>query len=96
MRWLKRDLWKAGFAIAGLLLLLVLMAWIPVSAEGAEARASGLVTPVMVQATPTEDATVTALNKEQLALQMKQPCIEAFPTLIDSVQIYLTWLRYSI
>ena len=72
MRGLKRDLWKAGMVIAGMLLLLVLMAWIPVSAAGAEMRASGLAAMVMVQATPTEDATVTALNKEQLTLQVKQ------------------------
>ncbi len=32
MRWFKKDLWKAAIAIAGILLLLVLMMWIPVSA----------------------------------------------------------------
>ncbi len=72
MRWRKRDLWKVGIAIAGMLLLLVLMAWIPVSAAGAEMRASGLAAIVTVQATPTEDATVTALNKEQLTQQVEQ------------------------
>ena len=32
MRWLKNDLWKAGIAITGVLLPLVLMVWVPVSA----------------------------------------------------------------
>jgi Pentapeptide repeats (8 copies) len=74
MRWLKRYRWKAAIAIAGMLLLLVLMVWIPVSAAGAYERASGLATPVMgtVQVTPTEDATVTALNKEKLAQEVAQ------------------------
>jgi len=74
MRGLKRDLWKAGIAIAGMLLFLVLMAWIPVSAASAEVRASGFVGPGTgtVQASPSVDATVTALSKEQLTLQIKQ------------------------
>jgi uncharacterized protein YjbI with pentapeptide repeats len=74
MRWIKREMWKAGITIASMLLLLVLMVWVPVSAASADERASGLATPVagMVQATPTEDATVTTLNKEQLTLQVKQ------------------------
>jgi Pentapeptide repeats (8 copies) len=73
MDWLKRDIWKAGFAIAGMVLLLVLMVWVPVSAR-ADERASGLATPVTgtVQATSTEDATVTALNKEKLAQEVQQ------------------------
>jgi hypothetical protein len=69
MRWLKKDRWKAGIAIAGLLLLLVLIVWTPVSAAGAYEEAS--VTRV-VQVTPTEDATVTALNKEKLAQEVQQ------------------------
>jgi uncharacterized protein YjbI with pentapeptide repeats len=72
MRGLKRDLWKAGIAIAGMLFLLLLMTWIPASAAGAEARTSGFAGPGTVQATPTEDATVTALNKEKLAQEVKQ------------------------
>jgi hypothetical protein len=73
MRWLKRDIWKAGITFAGMLLLLVLMVWVPVSAAGAYERASGLATPVTatMQTTPTEDATLTALSKEQLTLQVK-------------------------
>src|SRR5690242_6634080 len=74
MRWLKRDRWKAGIAIAGVLLLLVLMVWVPVSTAGAYEGASGLATPVTgtVQVTPTEDATVSALNKEKLAQEVQQ------------------------
>jgi Pentapeptide repeats (8 copies) len=73
MCWLKRDIWKAGIAIAGMLLL-VLMVWVPVSAAGAYEGASELATPITgpVQATPTEDATVTALNKEKLAQDVAQ------------------------
>jgi uncharacterized protein YjbI with pentapeptide repeats len=68
MRGIKRDLWKAGMVTAGVSLLFVLMAWVTVSAAGAEVRTSGFGSPgtVSVQATPTIDATVTALNKEKL------------------------------
>ena len=64
MRWLKRDMWKTGLAVAGVLLLLVLMVWGPVSTADAGERASGPATTetVTVQATPTVDATVTVLN----------------------------------
>src|SRR5436853_585306 len=74
MCWLKRNMWKAGIALAGMLLLLVLMVWVPVSAAGAYERASGLPTPVTVtvQAVPTEDATMTALNKEKLEQEIQQ------------------------
>src|SRR5947209_13004324 len=69
MRWVKRDRWKAGIAIAGMLLLLVFMVSVQVSGVDAHERASGLSTPgtVTVQVTPTEDVTVTTLNKEKLA-----------------------------
>ncbi len=71
MRWLRRNVWKAGIAIVGMLLLLVFMVWVPVSAASLHEMRSGLVTPVTgtVQATPTMDPTMTALQKEQLALQ---------------------------
>src|SRR2546421_630451 len=74
MRWLKRDIWKASIAVAGVLLLLVLMVWVPVSAAGAYEGALGLATPVTgsVQATPTVDPTMTALQKEQLTQQVRQ------------------------
>jgi hypothetical protein len=86
MHWLKRDKWKTGIAIAGMLLLLVLMVWVPVSAAGAYEGASGLTTPVTVQATPTEDATVTALNKEKLAQEVQQLEKQNEPD-------FLGWLR---
>ncbi len=72
MCWLKRERWKAGIALVGM--LLVLMVWVPVSAYGAYERASELATPVTgtVQATPTVDATATALNKEKLQQEVKQ------------------------
>jgi uncharacterized protein YjbI with pentapeptide repeats len=68
MCWLKRDLWKTGIAISGILLLLVLMVWVPASAAGAYTyRGTGT-----VQATPTEDATLTALDKEKLTQDVAQ------------------------
>jgi uncharacterized protein YjbI with pentapeptide repeats len=72
MRWFKRGMRKATIAIAGMLLLLMLMVWVPVSAVGAHEGVSGLAGPAMVQATPTEDATVTLLNKEKLAEEVAQ------------------------
>ena len=68
MRWFERDIWKAGLTFAGILLLLVLMVGVPVSAVGAFEGGPGLARParVTVLATPTEDATVAALNKEKL------------------------------
>ncbi len=74
MRWLKRSLWKTSIVIVGILLLLVLMVWVPAVAADAQEGASGLAATAMigVQATPTEDATVTALNKEKLAQEVQQ------------------------
>ena len=74
MRWLNRDRRKAGIAIARMLVLLLFIVWVPVSVTRAHEKASefaGSVT-VTVQATPTEDATVTALNKEKLAHEVQQ------------------------
>ncbi len=88
MRWFKRDMWKAGIALTGILILLILMAWVPVSAAGSHERASGLATPVTgtVQATPTVDATVSALNKEKLAQEVQQIKNQNAPDLFG-------WLR---
>ncbi len=74
MRRFKRDMWKAGIAIAGMLLLLVFMMWLSAPATGAQRGASGSATPgtVTVQTTPTVDATVTALNKEKLLQELLQ------------------------
>lgn len=72
MCWFKKDLWKVAIALAGMLLLLVLMVWVPVSAAGVYEGTSGLATPGTVQATPIEDATVSALNKEKLVQEVQQ------------------------
>ena len=74
MRWRKRDRRKIGIALAGTLLLLALVAWLPASTVDAHEGASGFVgsVAVTVQATPTEDATVTALNKEKLTQDVSQ------------------------
>ncbi len=108
MRWLTRDLWKAGIAIAGILLLLVLTVWIPVSAAGAYEGASGLAGSGTgtVQATPTEDATVTALNKEKLAQEIDQlknqnhwawttigPILVGLAGLLAALYSFMTWIR---
>lgn len=87
---LKRDLWKAGIAIAGMVLFLLLMTWIPLSAASAHEETSGLATPgtVTVQATPTEDATVTALNKEKIAQEVQQLKEQNDPDLF-------VWLRMN-
>src|SRR2546421_1899954 len=94
MRWLKRDIWRAGIALAGLLLLLALMVWVPVSAAGAYEGAWGLATPVTgtVQATPTLDATVTALNKEKLAQEVQQLKSQNEPNFFVWL-LSLVWLR---
>ena len=89
MRWLKRNLWRTGIAIAGmllLLLLLLLMAWISVVAAGAHEGASGSIRPVTALATPTEDATVTALSKEKLLQEVNQLKEQNAPGLLE-------WLR---
>jgi hypothetical protein len=91
IRWLKGDLWKAGITITSLLLLLTLKVWLPVSTASADEKASGPTAPVMIslQATPTEDATVTALNKEKLAQEIQQLKNQNEPTFYD-------WLRGNI
>jgi len=68
MYWLKRDIWKVGIALAGLLLFVVLTVWIPASSVGASESASETAVPVTgtVQTTATEDATMAALNKQKL------------------------------
>jgi len=88
MRWRKRDMWKAGIAIAGMLLLMVFKVWVPVSAAGAQERVSGFTGTVTatVQATPTVDATVTALNKEKLAQEVQKLKNQNEPDLLG-------WLR---
>jgi Pentapeptide repeats (8 copies) len=67
MRWLKRGMWKAFIVILALMLFLVFVGWAPFSVSAYRGKL-GLATPVTgtVQATPTIDATMTALNKEKL------------------------------
>src|SRR5947209_5159697 len=88
MRWLKRDIWKVGMALAGLLLLLVLLVWVKVEVAGAYEGTSGLATPVTVQATPTVDvtATMTALQEDKLRQEIQQLKNQNEPDLLG-------WLR---
>ena len=74
MRGRKYDLWKISILIASMLFLFVLLMWTSVSGANAHEETSGLAAAetVTVQATPTEDATVTALNKEKLAQEVQQ------------------------
>jgi uncharacterized protein YjbI with pentapeptide repeats len=71
MLWPKRGLWKAGIALAGLMLLLVLMVWVPFSAAGTYERASGFAGPgtVTLQTPSAADLTVTAVVQDQLRQQ---------------------------
>lgn len=67
MHRIKRDIWKVAFVLVGLLFILVVMMWVTTSAAEASNSIAGLPTPTpTVRATPIEDATVTALNKEKL------------------------------
>jgi hypothetical protein len=68
MRWFTKHLRNVGMASVIMLFLLTCLALIPLSAVSAHEGTSGVVmqTTVTAQATPTVDATVTALTKEQL------------------------------
>jgi hypothetical protein len=75
MHRIKRDILIVAFIIVSLLFILVVMVWIPTSAAEASNKNSGLPTSTptvppastpTIQPRPTEDATVTALQKEQL------------------------------
>jgi hypothetical protein len=70
MLWFKRDLFKAGITIAIMLLFLVFIILVPT--VGTHERAFGLTVPRTALDTPTEDATVTELNKEKLAQEVQQ------------------------
>lgn len=88
MRWLKRGLWRTVITIAGLLLLLMFMAWVSIVVAGAHEGESAFTGPVRIAelATPTEDATVTTLSKEKLAQEVKQLKEQNEPDLLE-------WLR---
>ncbi len=74
MRGFTKHLRNVSIASVSILFLLTCLALIPLSAAGAHERTLGVATPttVTVQVTPTEDATVTALNKEQLIQQVAE------------------------
>jgi len=72
MHWQKRGLLQIGIILIGMALFLVLAIWVPVSLAHAQeaTSATAILSTVTVQTTPAEDATVTALNKEQLTQQV--------------------------
>ena len=80
MLWLKGNTWKIGLVVAALLFLFILLAWVLVSAATAHEKASGLLAlgTVTVQATPTADATETALAKEKLELDAEKDRSDLF------------------
>jgi uncharacterized protein YjbI with pentapeptide repeats len=90
MRWLKKYMWKMGIIIVGMLFF-ILMMQPSVSKASVYTAASGLATPgaVMAQATPTEDATVTVLNKEKLQQEVLQLKEQNEPD-------FLAWLRTNV
>src|SRR2546430_1030866 len=84
-------MWKAGIALPGVLLFLVLMVWVPMSANAYEG-ASGLATPVTGTATPTEDATLTALNKEKLQKDIEK---DQSGIAKDRSDIFWAWTAFA-
>jgi hypothetical protein len=74
MHWFTKHLRNVGIASICILFLLMCLALILLPATSAHARTLEMAKPttVTVQATPTEDATVTALNKEKLAQEVLQ------------------------
>jgi uncharacterized protein YjbI with pentapeptide repeats len=90
MRWSKREIWKTGVIIVCMLLLLLLMVLFPMKVTGAYIVTPGLAIPATIaeQATPTEDATVTELNKEKLAQEVQQLKNQNSPDPLD-------WLRIN-
>lgn len=74
MRWRTCDLWKISILITSMLFLFLLLMWTLVPVANAHEVTSGLASAgtMIAQATPTEDATVTALSKEKLAQEVQQ------------------------
>jgi hypothetical protein len=70
----EKRLWKVRIMLATLLFLYLLIECLSVPAVYAHERVSKTTLSgiIVVQATPTEDATVTALNKEKLAQEVQQ------------------------
>ena len=81
-------MWKTSIACAGILIFLILVLWIQVSTSHAYEGSSGSATrgTLTVQTTPTEDETVTALNKEKLTQEVQQLKSQNEPDLFS-------WLR---
>jgi len=65
MRRFTKNILKAGMVIAGMLLFMFLFIKIPMSAVNAHGSIEEAATPT-AKATPTIDATMAALTKEQL------------------------------
>ena len=74
MQWRKCDLWKTGIAITGILLLLLLMVWLPLSAANTHEGTSGVATPgtVTVQTTPTVDPAITAKTAQEQLTKLQR------------------------
>ena len=72
MRWFQRNLLKLAIVLAVLSFLAVFVALVPIAAAEAQLRVVTLAPSRAVDATPTVDATVTALQKEQLSRQVRQ------------------------
>jgi hypothetical protein len=74
MYWLKKDLRKNSIDKICIKLLLMFIVWVPVIVMSAQEKAAGSAKSrrVTVQATPSADATVTALNKEKLKQEIQQ------------------------
>lgn len=89
MRWRKRDLWKVSIVVGGVLFL-VLMTLVTVSVADAHGGMSGqaMSAASTLQATPTVDATMTALQKEQLKQEIQQLKDQNNPDLLG-------WLRIN-
>lgn len=66
MRWLQRNLLKVATALVALSFLAVFVVLVPVAAAEAKPEVVTLGQSRAVDATPTIDATVIALNKEKL------------------------------
>lgn len=87
MRWPTWNLRKAGIVVLGMLLF-VLIAFVPLSTAVAHEKMSVVATstPATLQSTPTVDATMTALQKEQLTQEIQQLKDQNNPDLLG-------WLR---
>lgn len=90
MRQRKFTIWKIGIGIIiiGILSVLVFIIWTLGSTVHAYPMVEGQTQPgtVAIQVTPTEDATVTTLNKEKLAQEVQQLREQNEPNLLE-------WLR---